>query len=216
MSWAFEGNCRKTVEYEDLVIDYWKTQEKDSPNRAFYEEGEMAGEAARVCLDNGDLDTAYELYNKGHQIGVNEPGISPARKDLWDYRWEHAQARIAARRGNRVEAEKHVAAAATILDDMKQKDSELYDQQSRFQPYLTGYVAFYTGNYKTALEDLQKANHNDAFIECLIGMSYEKLGEKTQALESYREAADARGHNPPTAFAQPFSRKKLAEAQAKT
>ncbi len=216
MSWAFEGNCKKTAEYEDLVIGYWKTQEKDSPANAFYEEGEMADEAARVCLDNGDLNTAYELYKKGHAIGVNEPNISPARKDLWDYRWEHAQARIAARRGNKAEAEKHVEAAAAVLDDMKQKDAELYDQQARFQPYLTGYIAFYTGDYKTALEDLQKASQNDAFIQCLIGMTYEKLGDKAKAVEVYRKAAEARAHNPPTAFARPFSRKKLAEAQTST
>ena len=57
MSWAFSGDCKKTAEYEDLVIDYWKTQEKDVPDRAFYQQGEMADEAARVCIDNGDLET---------------------------------------------------------------------------------------------------------------------------------------------------------------
>jgi hypothetical protein len=136
MSWAFEGNCQKTVEYEGMVIDYWKTQEKDTPSNAFYQEGEMADEAARVCIDNGELDTADELYKKGHDLGVNEPNISPGRKDLWDYRWEHAQARIAARRGNKREAEKHVAAPKPSLDDMKQKDPKLYEQQVNFLPYF--------------------------------------------------------------------------------
>jgi tetratricopeptide (TPR) repeat protein len=211
MSWAFEGNCTKAAEYEDLVIDYWKTQEKDAPDRAFYQQGEMANEAARVCLDNSDLNTAHELYKKGRDLGLKEPGISPARKDLWDYRWEHAQARIAARRGNKAEAEKHVDAAKAFLADMKQKDPKLYEQQAAFLPYLTGYVALYTGDYKTALEDLQKANQKDAFIQCLIGMTYEKLGDKTSAMEAYRKAAAATGHNPPAAFARPFTRKKLAE-----
>ena len=80
-----------------------------------------------------------------------------------------------------------------------------------FLPYLTGYVALYTGDYKTALEDLQKANQNDAFIQCLLGMTYEKLGDKTSAMEAYRKAAATAGHNPPAAFARPFTRKKLAE-----
>ncbi|HSU66874.1 MAG TPA: hypothetical protein VLJ39_08385, partial [Tepidisphaeraceae bacterium] len=81
-----------------------------------------------------------------------------------------------------------------------------------FFPYLTGYVALYTGDYKTALDDLQKANTNDAFIQCLIGMTYEKLGEKEKAMDWYRKASAAGAHNPPAAFAKPFTRKKLAGA----
>ena len=213
MSWAFEGNCRKTAEYEDMVIEYWKTQEKDAPANAFYQEGEMADEAARVCIDHGELDEAARLYKKGHDLGVKEPNISPGRKDLWEYRWEHAEARVAARRGNRAEAEKHVTAAKAILEDLKQKDAQLYEQQAGFQPYLTGYVALYSGDSQTALKDLQQANQNDAFIQCLIGMTYEKLGDKGKAMEAYRKAADARGHNPPAAFARPFTRKKLGEGE---
>jgi tetratricopeptide (TPR) repeat protein len=211
MSWAFDGDCKKTAEYEEMVIDYWKTQEKDVPGRAFYQQGEMADEAARVCLDNGDLNTARELYKKGHDLGVKEPDIPPARKDLWDYRWEHAQARIAARRGNKIEAQKHVTAAKAILGGMRQKDPKLYEQQASFLPYLTGYVALYTGDYQTALADLQKANQNDPFVQCLVGMTFEKLGDKARAMEAYRKAAAATGHNPPAAFARPFTAKKLRE-----
>ena len=210
MSWAFEGDCKKTAEYEDLVIEYWKTQESAAPGNAFYQEGEMATEAARVCIDNGDLDTARQLYKKGHDLGLKEPNISPGRKDLWEYRLEHAEARLAARRGNKAEADKHIAAAKSILDDMREKDSKLYEQQKSFLPYLTGYVALYTGDPKTALADLESANQNDAFIQCLIGMAYENLGEKEKASDMYRKAASVRGHNPPAAFAHSFTRKKLA------
>lgn len=209
MSWAFEANCNKTDEYEKMVIAYWKTQEKDSPANAFYQQGEMADEAARVCIDAGDLQTAYGLYKKGRDLGMREPNISPARKDLWEYRWEHAQARIAARRHNKAEADRHVRAAKTILDDMKRNDPKLYEQQSRFLPYLTGYVAFYTGDYHTALADLQQANTNDPFIQCLLGMTYEKLGDRSNAWQAYEKAMKARAHNPPAAFAVPFARKKL-------
>lgn len=211
MSWAFEGNCKKTAEYEDKVIDYWKTQESAAPDRAFYQQGEMANEAARVCIDNGELDAAHDLYKKGRELGLQEPNISPARKNLWDYRWEHAQARIAARRGNKTEAQKHVDAAKSLLNDMKANDPKLYEQQSAFLPYLTGYVALYTGDYKAALRDLENANQKDAFIQCLIGMTYEKLGDKAKAMDAYRKAAAVRGHNPPAAFARAFTRKKLAE-----
>jgi tetratricopeptide (TPR) repeat protein len=198
MSYAFEGDCGNTAKYEQLAIDYWATA-KD-----FYQQGELADEAARVCIDAGDLDAAYQWYKKGRDFGLQEPGIKPDRKDLWEFRWEHAQARIAARRGNQAEARKHVAAAKAILD------RGVIDQaQAQFFPYLTGYVALYRGEYKTALEDLQKANQNDPFIQCLIGQTYEKLGDKEKAMECYRKAAGTTAHNPPGAYARPFARKKL-------
>ncbi len=205
MSWAFEGNCKKTAEYEGKVIDYWKTREPEDPHNAFYQQGEMADEAARVCIDAGDLDTAYEWYKKGHELGLKEPGISADRKALWDYRWEHAQARIAARRGQKAEADKHVAAAKAALERM----TELRRQQEAFFPYLTGYVAFYLGDYNKALADLQKANQNDPFIQCLIGQTYEKLGDREKAMEYYKKASLTTAHNPPAAYARPFARRKL-------
>ncbi|MDE3198199.1 MAG: hypothetical protein KGN84_17760 [Acidobacteriota bacterium] len=204
MSWAFEGNCSKTGEYEQKVIDYWKTQEQTQPAHAFYQEGEMADEAARVCIDAGDLDYALEWYRRGYEYGMGEPDISADRKALWDFRWQHAQARIAARRGSRAEADRHVAAARVALDRMTGSRA----QQQRFVPYLTGYVAFWFGDYKAALADLQQAP-SDPFIDCMIGQTYEKLGEKEKAMEAYRRAAEGRGHNPPAAYGIPFARKKL-------
>ena len=205
MSWAFEGNCRKTAEYEQKVIDYWKTQEQANPRNAFYQQGEMADEAARVCIDSGDLDAAAEWYRRGHDLGLKEPDISADRKALWTFRREHAQARIAARRGDRPTAEQHVAAAKAALDQM----TDLRRQQEPFLPYLTGYVAFSLGNYRAALADLEKANVSDPFIQCLLGQTYEKLGEREKALECYRKAAATNGHNPPAAYARPFARRKL-------
>jgi len=209
MSWAFEGNCKKTAEYEDKVIDYWKTQEAAAPGNAFYQEGEMADEAARVCIDYGDLDTAAAYYKKGHDLGLKEPNLAAGRKDLWEYRYQHALARLAARRGNKAEAQRYVDAAKTVLERMKTDDANLYQQQIGFLPYLTGYVAYYAGDYKTALADLEKDQRNDAFINCMIAMTYEKLGDAAKAKEFWQKAAGARGHNPPAAFAVPTARKKL-------
>ncbi len=199
MSYAFSGDCPNTIKYEQLVFDHY-VETKD-----FYQQGEMADEAARVCIDSGDLDAAYKWYKIGHDAGLKEPEIKPDRVDLWNFRWEHAQARIAARRGNPAEARKHVAAAKAILDN----DAAMTGQQAAFYPYLTGYVAFYAGDYKQALEELQKANQNDPFIQCLLGQTYEKLGDKDKAMECYRKAAMATAHNPPAAFARPFATRKL-------
>jgi tetratricopeptide (TPR) repeat protein len=198
MSYAFEGNCTKTVQYEQQVFNYYGSV-KD-----FFRQGETADEAARVCIDSGDLDTAYHWYEIGHETGLKEPDIKPARRDLWEFRWEHAQARIAARRGNQAEAQKHVAAAKAILDNGTNPE------QAQFLPYLQGYVAFYAGDYKAALQELLKANQNDAFIQCMIGQTYEKLGDEEKALEYYRKASTAIAHNPAAAYAIPLARKKLS------
>ena len=199
MSYAFEGNCKETLKYEQMVIDYYAS------TGDFFQQGEIANEAARVCIESGDLDAAAKWYKTGHDVGLKQPDIPQDRKDLWEFRWEHAQARIAARRGNKAEAQRHVAAAKAILE----KDPKMTPDQAPFFPYLTGYVALYTGDYKTALEELLKANQNDAFIQCLIGQTYEKLGDKEKALEYYRKASATTGHNAPAAFARPFTRKKL-------
>ena len=198
MSYAFEGNCKKTVLYEQQVFDYYGSAKN------FFRQGEIADEAARVCIDSGDLDTAYHWYQVGHETGMKEPGIQPAHQDLWEFRWEHAQARIAARRGDQAEAQKHVAAAKAILD------KGTNPEQVQFLPYLQGYVAFYGADYKTALEELLKANQNDPFIQCMTGQTYEKLGDKDKAIEFYRKASTTIAHNPAAAYAVPLAKKKLA------
>jgi tetratricopeptide (TPR) repeat protein len=198
MSYAFEQNCTKTVQYEQQVFNYYGSVKN------FFQQGETADEAARVCLDSGDLDTANHWYETGHETGLKESDIKPARRDLWEFRWEHAQARIAARRGNQSEAQKHVAAAKSILD------KGTNPEQAQFLPYLQGYVAFYAGDYKVALEDLLKANQNDPFIQCMIGQTYEKLGDEQKALAYYRKASAAIAHNPAAAYAVPLAKKKIA------
>jgi tetratricopeptide (TPR) repeat protein len=198
MSYAFEGSCKKTIEYEQHVFDFYGSVKN------FFQQGEIADEAARVCIDSGDLDAAQKWYKIGHDAGMKEPDIKPARQDLWSFRWEHAQARIAARRGDQADAQKHVAAAQAILD------KGTIPEQANFLPYLKGYVAFFVGGYKAALEELGKANQNDPFIQCMTGETYEKLGDKDKAMEFYRKASTASSHNPPAAYAVPFARKKLS------
>jgi tetratricopeptide (TPR) repeat protein len=211
MSYAFDGDCANTVKYEQLVIDYWKTREPAEPQNAFYQEGEMADEGARVCIDAGDLDAAEQWYRKGYELGTREPAPQTHPKSLWDYRLAHALGRIAARRGNRAEADRQIANARGALDG----DSAMAAQQERFFPYLVGYVALYTGELETAESEFSKmlamrGNQTDPFMNCLLAMTYEKMGDRAKADALYRKAYDlARAHNPPAAFVRPFVRKKL-------
>ncbi|MGH9468377.1 MAG: hypothetical protein ACRD1Y_13575 [Terriglobales bacterium] len=209
MSWAFSGNCAQTAAYETRVIAYWKTHESAQPHNAFYQEGEMADEAAAVCIDLGNTSAAARLYKLGHDRGLLEPDIPAGRRDLWNYRYQHALARLAARRGKHATAVREVAAARATLAQMQGDDAKLYQQQGAFLPYLEGYVAYYAGDYPTALRDFQQDKRHDPFLACMLGLTYEKLHQPAQARAAYEEAAKTRAHNPPAAFAIPFTRKKL-------
>ena len=211
MSYAFDGDCANTVKYETMVIAYWATREQAEPQNAFYQEGEMANEAARVCIDAGDLNAAEQWYRKGYELGTMEPQPRTHPASLWDFRLAHALARIAARRGDKAEAERQIAAARRALDG----DSAMAAQQERFFPYLVGYVALYTGDLATAEAEFGKmlamrGNQNDPFMTCLLGMTYEKMGQQARADELYKKAYGlATAHNPPAAFVRPFVRRKL-------
>jgi len=211
MSYAFDGDCAKAVKYEEMVIAYWVTREQAEPQNAFYQQGEMANEAARVCIDAGNLATAEKYYRRGSALGLKEPAPRTHPGSLWDFRLQHALARLAARRGDAKTAAYHVAAAQSLLDG----DPAMAAQQERFFPYLTGYVALYTGNLAGAEEDLTAAialrgNERDPFMHVLLAMTYEKQGEAARAREYFQKAYDlATGHNPPAAFVRPFARRAL-------
>jgi len=211
MSFAFDGDCANTARYEEQVIAYWVTREQIEPQNAFYQQGEMANEAARVCIDAGDLDTAERLYRRGTALGLKEPGNQTHPKSLWEYRLAHALGRLAARRGDRAEAQRQVAAARRALDS----DPAMAAAQERFFPYLAGYVALYTNDLATAQAELTKAlqlggNQTDPFLHALLGTTNERAGDATRARELFQRAYDlATAHNPPAAFTRPFARVKL-------
>ena len=214
MSYAFDGDCANTIKYEEMVIAYWATREAEEPQNAFYQEGEMANEAARICIDAGDLAAADKWYRKGYELGVKEPAPQTHPRSLWDFRLAHALGRLAARRGDKPEAERQIANARRALDS----DTAMAAQQERFFPYLVGYVALYTNDLPAAEAQFTKAiamkgNERDPFMNCLLGMTYEKMGRKGEADAIYRKAYGmAAGHNPPAAFVRPFVRKKLGAA----
>ena len=198
ISYGFERDCAGATKHEEpLYREYLEAKD-------FYNAGEVANELARLCFDAGQLDESSRWYRNGYEAGLKEPGIKADRTDLWNYRWEHAQARIAARRGNAGEAQTHVEAAKALLDK-----GNLPPQQKEFFPYLAGFVALQAGQYDTALAQLQQANQNDPYVLGLIGQTYEKMGKPDEAKESYRKVMAATIHNPTAAGSRPLARQKL-------
>lgn len=199
VSYAFQCNTDKAAEYERRAFDLQFKWNKlaDAAN--------TADELARIYLECGDLDNAFQWYQTGHLTALKNPNITPGEKNLWEFRWEAALARIAARKGQTQQAQQHLAAGKAILSKNENPD------QMRFYPYLSGYVALYGGNYKGAIADLQNSDQKDVFVMSLLAQAYEKSGDKAQALEYYKKILTVNMHNPTNAFARPLAEKKVAE-----
>ena len=197
-SYVFERNTAEAEKYEKQVFDALMAKSD------FEAAAGVANELARIKLESGDIDGAANWYKTGYDTAMRKTDMKEADKNLWAFRWAHAQARIAARRGQRDEAQKQVATAKAALEKANNPD------QAQFFPYLTGYVAFYSGNYHTAITELQKASQDDPFILLLIAQSWEKTGDAMRAKEYYGKVMANNGHGPTNAFARPVARKKLA------
>jgi tetratricopeptide (TPR) repeat protein len=193
VSYAFERNADEAAKYERQAFDAQFAAEQ------YADAGGTADELARIYLESGDTDNAFQWYQTGHLTAWRHPNLTPAEKDLWDFRWESALARIRVRElGRREEATKHLAAAKAILDKGDNPD------QMRFYPYLSGYVAFYVGDYKTAIAELQNGDQKDPFVLSLLAQAYERSGDKAQAL-----VLTINTHGPTNAFARPLAREKV-------
>ena len=197
-SYAFESNAAEAEKYEKQVFDALMAKSD------FEAAAGVANELARIKLESGDIEGAANWYKTGYDTAMGKSQMKDTEKNLWAFRWAHAQARIAARRGQRDEAQKQVAAAKAALEKANNPD------QAQFFPYLTGYVAFYGGDYKTAITELGKASQEDPFILALLAQSYEKAGDAARAKECYTRVMANNGHGPTNAFARPVARKKIA------
>jgi tetratricopeptide (TPR) repeat protein len=202
MAWAFVGNGPEAEKCHRQVFDAQVAKGEYLPA------AETANELARILLESGDLAGARTWYERGHATALKKTDLKDAEKNLWEFRWEHAQARLAARLGRKGEAAKHVAAAKALFD------KGTNPEQAPFVPYLTGYVAFYNGDYAGAIRELSQGNQKDPFILVLLAQAHERLGHKDQAVELYRQVLTFNTHNPTNAFARPLAKKRLAAAAA--
>lgn len=198
VSYAFAGDTFKAADSELKVFNA-RMSKGDSVGAA-----EICNELARIYLEANDPDHAYKWYKLGYDTVSHKPDLTDADKNLWLFRWENAQARIAARRGKADEAQQHVAAAKAALDKANNPE------QAKFYPYLTGYVAFYTGAYKSAIAELQKADQHDPVVLALLGQAYDKSGDASQAKAYYEKVLELTNHNPANAFARPLAKQKLS------
>ena len=92
VSYAFEHNADDAAKYERQAFDLQFSAKQ------FADAGGTADELARIYLESGDPDNAFQWYQSGHLTAMRQPNLSPAERDLWEFRWESALARIRVRR----------------------------------------------------------------------------------------------------------------------
>lgn len=201
VSWAFEGKPDEAA--------VWLQRRFDAEMAAKTLDG-AAGTAnalARIYLEAGHPEKAEQWYRTGYETARQIEKLPADQRDLWDFRWHHAQARIAARRDRHDEARAHAAAAKSILDKGTNPD------QASQMPYLTGYLKFYAKDYRGAVADLTQADQADPFILGLIARAYEQLGNAGMARAYCAKVLESGAHTINAAYSRPLAQRILGTAR---
>ncbi len=199
VSYVFECQTDEAAKYYQRVFD--------ARNAAQDLDGAASAATAlgRVFLECGNFDKAQQWYKTASETAQRIPKLSAEAIDLWAFRMQHAEARLAARRGQFDEARAHAAEAKRILDKGTNAD------QAPQYPYLVGYIDYYAKNYEAALNDLAGADQKDPFILGLMAAAADKLGRKDAAREYYQKVLATTAHSINEAFARPAARKYVGQ-----
>lgn len=199
VSYVFECRMDEAAKYYQRVFDA-RNAAQDLDGAA-----STATALGRVYLECGNLDKADQWYKTASETSQRIPKLSAEAIDLWAFRMQHADARLAARRGQIDAARAHAAEAKRILDRGTNPD------QAPQYPYLVGYIEYYAKNYDAALKDLAGADQRDPFILGLAAAAADKLGKKDLAREYYQKVLATTAHSINEAFARPAARKYLSQ-----
>jgi hypothetical protein len=193
VSYLFDRRGKDAIPYGQQAVDL-SVAAGDYNSAA-----EVTNEFARILLESNALDEAQAWYKQGYDYALNQPALADSAKDLWEFRYENALARIAAKRGQRNAAEQHVAAAKAAFGRGR------IPEQAPFVSYLTGYVSFYLQDDAAAIRDLEGGNQRDPFILALLAQAHERRGDKTKSMEYWTKVLTFNMHNPTNAYARPLA-----------
>ena len=198
ISFAFEARATDALKFLEPVYTQQLADQDLSGAAA------TANAIGRMYLETGDIASARRWYENGGQCGKKIAGLPAPDQDLWELRWLHAQARIAARDGKADEARKYVAQFEQVM----QRRGKLADDNEIYR-YLLGYVAYYLKDYDRAIVELAKGNLADPFMANLLAMAYEAKGDMSNARQYYRRTLELNAHTLQNAIARPHARAKV-------
>jgi tetratricopeptide (TPR) repeat protein len=199
LSYAFEGRLDDVRhQFEELR----RQQQLDSDDAGAAASARSLG---RILLEAGDTEGGRKWYELGYVEWKPQATQPESERLLWELRWRHMQARIAAREGKIAEAKRLLGEFESIMQKRGHaaEDNELYR-------WVAGYVAFYAKDYDRAITELTQANLSDPFILDLTARAYEAKGDMTNAREYYRRTLASNVHNLQSAIARPHARAKLS------
>lgn len=199
VAYAFEGKAAESAKYYQKVFD------RQMASGAHDAAAGTANALGRVYLETGDAGNAEKWYRTGYETSQKIDKRSSEDVDLWEMRWHHAQARIAARRKQFDAARKHADAVRALVEK-----GTLDEGQRAAYPYLVGYVALYEGKHDEAIAALSTADQEDPFVLSLLAQAYEHKKDQAKAQELYKQILEIGGHSLPVAFSRPLARKRLA------
>lgn len=198
VAYAFEGRAAESAKYYQKVFD------RQMASEAHDAAAGTANALGRVYLETADAGNAEKWYRTGYETSQKIAKRSAEDVDLWEMRWHHAQARIAARRKQFDAARTHADAVRALVEK-----STLDEGQRAAYPYLVGYVALHEGKHDEAIAALSKADQEDPFILSLLAQAYEHKQDQARARELYKKILEIEEHSLQVAFSRPLARKAL-------
>ena len=130
----------------------------------------MSGAAAsarsirRILLEAGDIPTGRKWYELGYQEWKPAANQPSSEQLLWDLRWHHMQARVAAKERRIDEARRQLGEFEAIM----QRRGKLPEDKDIYH-WVAGYVAYYAKDYERAVAELTQGDLDDPFILYMIG-----------------------------------------------
>lgn len=194
ISYAFESKADEAARYYQRAFDARMRADDREAAAA------LANALGRIYLESGNLQKAAQWYGTGLETAKQISHLPAGQRALWEMRWHNAEGRIAARRGDRAAAAGHAAAVKKLLDQGGN------DGQRPFYPYLLGYIAFFSQDYREAIDQLSKGDQNDPFVLGLIAQAHRRLGDRVAAADYYRKVMASPAHNINAAFSRPLAR----------
>lgn len=201
VSLAFESRADEAARFLQKAFD---AASAERPGAA----AEQANALGRLFLECGDTANARRWYRTGYETAHRQPDEPGSQLDLWEFRWLHAQARIAARERKADEARAKAEAARALMASAP----SLADQGPTIA-YLEGYLALYAGDAAGASMALRRADQQDPFVLMLEARAADKIGDRAAAEHFWRLVLMVNSHSLQNAFARPAARKALHEGK---
>ena len=194
------GQLRRAVDTRSRSSAYWVTPETSTPQDAFYQRRE-GNEAARVCIDGGDLNTAERMYRAAASWAQGAEPI-PHPRSLWITAWPMRwRASLLARQCRRCGP---AAGRGATHPRLRFGDGA---QQARLSPYSRAmWPSIPATSRPPKPSSSGRPSSTPASVQHSIARhDLRKAGQSDKRWRTIANRTTCHDHNPPAAFSRPFA-----------